>query len=231
MRRVAMTHLSMRLELPGARSRRCPHQPTPSGRPCALRWPRGHTHTRWAWRPSVSRRRPVRCRAQELRSAAACTPRRLRRRVAQGAPRAFGRLCNVPLRWLCAGRFAAIQGGFLCCAPAAANLTPAAAVTAQVVRLGQHRRLDRASTCPAPPAPCMLRRRVKAEPFGWPGGQPGPGQPHGEAKSATCLQSQSKRRAMNYASSGSLPKSLTMSRDAPLARRRLLTPSCWDIFA
>ena len=36
-----------------------------------------------------------------------------RRRSAQEATPAVGRLFNVPLPWLCAGRFAAIQGGFL----------------------------------------------------------------------------------------------------------------------
>lgn len=124
---------------------------------------------------------PVRCRTQGLRSAAACTPHRLRRRVAQEATPAVGRLCNVPLRWLCAGRFAAIQGGFLRCAWSAADLTPggcgpgssraagaapalgprldltgspgpAAATLGRGAPPGQHRRL------PLPPA--VLRQRL-----------------------------------------------------------------------
>ena len=92
MRRVAMTHLPMRLELADARSRRCQHQPTPGGRPCALRWPRGHTHTRWAWRPSVSRRRPCslsRPGAQERRCLHA-TPPSSARRAGSGGPHACG---------------------------------------------------------------------------------------------------------------------------------------------
>lgn len=121
-----MTHLVMRLQTQHARSRRCQLKAgTAGGRPRALRWPRGHTHTRWAWRPIVSRRRPCslsRPEAQERRCLHA-TPTE-RRRVAQEATPAVGRLCNVPLRWLCAGRFAAIQGGFLRCAWSAADLTP-----------------------------------------------------------------------------------------------------------
>ncbi|WP_369820606.1 IS66 family insertion sequence element accessory protein TnpB [Pelomonas sp. Root1217] len=116
------------------------------------RRPRGRAHTRWAWRPIVSRRRPCslsRPGAQDRRCLHEPPPER--RRHAQEATSSVGRLCNVPLRWLCAGRFAAIQGAFLRCAWSAADLTPAAAVPAQVVRLGPHRRLDRAS-----PGKCYL---------------------------------------------------------------------------
>lgn len=104
----------MRLELADARSRRCQHQPTPGGRPCALRWPRGHTHTRWAWRPSVSRHRPCslsRPEAQERRCLPA-TPTE-RRRIAQEATPRHERLPNVPLASLDAGRLVIARGGFL----------------------------------------------------------------------------------------------------------------------
>jgi hypothetical protein len=73
------------------------------GRPCALRWPRGHTHTRWAWRPSVSRRRlcslsrPV---AQERRCLHATPPSSARRAGSHPGCRApVQRAVALALRW------------------------------------------------------------------------------------------------------------------------------------
>ena len=150
-----MTHLPMRLELADARSRRCQHQPTPGGRPCALRWPRGHTHTRWAWRPSVSRRRPCslsRPGAQERRCLHATPPSSARRAGSHPGCRApVQSAVALALRWTLRR-----HPGWLPALALGQRQTSrlAAAVPAQVVRLGPHRRLDRASTCPAPPAPC-----------------------------------------------------------------------------
>jgi len=144
---VAMTHLPMRLEPPDARSRRCQHLPTPGGRTCALRRLGPHAHSA-GWTPSVSRH-GRRCLHE---------PPPERRRPAQEATPCAGQRssCRCALR---AGRSPSHRVASCACASSAADLTPGGCGPVIIVQLGPHRRLDRASMLPAPPA---LRRPAGA---------------------------------------------------------------------
>lgn len=94
-----------------------------------------------------------------------------RRRHAQEA---FGRLCNVPLRRLCAGRFVAIQGGFPRCAGSGSKPIPPLFPGKGRVALCRHRGLPLRLQAPPNGERRVLRCRVKTEPCGWLG-QPGLG--------------------------------------------------------
>lgn len=180
-----MTPLPRRLELADARGRRHQHPPTPGGRPCALRWPRGHTHTRWAWRPSVSRRRLCslsRPAAQERRCLHATPPSSARRAGSHPGCRApVQRAVALALRWTLRrhpGWLPALRAGsggpHACgCGPGSSraagaapalgprlDLTgspgPAAATLGRGAPSGQHRRL--------PLLPAVLRQRLQPIP-------------------------------------------------------------------
>ena len=241
-----MTHLPMRLELADARSRRCQHQPTPGGRPCALRWPRGHTHTRCAWRPSVSRRRPCslsRPVAQERRCLHA-TPPSSARRAGSGGPHACG--CG-PGSGRAAGaasalgprldlhgspgalqrphwggaRFRVSPGACRCCplsCGSGSNPSPRPSQRRGRVALCRHRGLPLRLQAPPNGERQVLRPRVKAEPFGWPGGQPRHGCSTQRSSSSSC-RFVTRPISLMYVESSSVRRLITKRASAARLRR------------
>ena len=137
-----MTHLPMRLQPPHARSRRCQRAGTAGGRTGALRRLGPHAPST-GWTPFVTRQ-GRRCLHE---------PPPERRRPAQEATPCAGQRasCRCALR---AGRSPSHRVASCAALRQRRNSRPLArsAFPVQVARLGSRRRLDRASTCPAPSA-------------------------------------------------------------------------------